>query len=138
MPTDLPELAYGIPVFPLPGVTLFPHTLMPLHIFEDRYRNLMEDTLLNRTKCPVKLADMLAVGVPVVAEAVGQVTEYVVSGRTGTTFPTGDITGITQELIHILQNPERQAQLSAGAKAHIAANFSWEHLAARLLPIYKH
>ena len=45
MPTDLPELAYGIPVFPLPGVTLFPHTLMPLHIFEDRYRNLMEDTL---------------------------------------------------------------------------------------------
>ena len=99
---------------------------------------LMEDTLLNRTKCPVKLADMLAVGVPVVAEAVGQVTEYVVNGRAGTTFPTGDITGITQELIHILQNPERQAQLSAGAKAHIAENFSWEHLAARLLPIYKH
>ncbi len=28
---------------------------------------LMDDTLLNRAKCPVKLADMLAAGVPVVA-----------------------------------------------------------------------
>ena len=35
---------------------------------------LMDDTLLNRAKCPVKLADMLAAGVPVVAEGVGQVT----------------------------------------------------------------
>ncbi|HZD11164.1 MAG TPA: glycosyltransferase, partial [Candidatus Binatia bacterium] len=32
---------------------------------------LMDDTLLNRTKCPVKLADMQLVGLPVVAEAVG-------------------------------------------------------------------
>ena len=98
---------------------------------------LMEDTLLNRTKCPVKLADMLAVGVPVVSEAVGQVTEYVVNGRTGSTFPTGEITSITQELIHILQNPDRQAALSAGAKAHIATHFSWDQLVTRLLPIYQ-
>jgi glycosyltransferase involved in cell wall biosynthesis len=97
---------------------------------------LMEDTLLNRTKCPVKLADMLAVGVPVVAEAVGQVGEYVVNGRSGTTFPTGDSAGITQELIALLQDPTRQAHLAAGAKSHIAANFSWEQLATRLYPIY--
>lgn len=45
MTDDLPELAYGLPVFPLPEVALFPHTLMPLRIFEERYRNLMEDTL---------------------------------------------------------------------------------------------
>lgn len=98
---------------------------------------LMEDTLLNRTKCPVKLADMLAVGVPVVAEAVGQVTEYVVNGRTGATFPTGDSTGIIKELVNILQNPERQARLAAGAQAHIAENFSWDQLANRLLPVYE-
>ena len=98
---------------------------------------LMEDTLLNRTKCPVKLADMLAVGVPVVAEAVGQVAEYVVNGRTGLTFPTGDIPGIAAALIAILQNPAQQAQLSAKAKTHIAENFSWERLAARLLSVYR-
>ena len=46
MNDDLPEIAHGIPVFPLPGMTLFPHTNLPLHIFEERYRNLMEDTLV--------------------------------------------------------------------------------------------
>ena len=97
----------------------------------------MEDTLLDRTKCPVKLADMLAVGVPVVAEAVGQVPEYVVNGRNGTTFPTGDVVGITNEIINLLQNPERQAQLSARAQSHIAEHFRWDRLSARLLPIYE-
>lgn len=33
------------PVFPLPGVFLFPRTLMPLHIFEPRYRQMIEDSL---------------------------------------------------------------------------------------------
>ena len=98
---------------------------------------LMEDTLLNRTKCPVKLADMLAAGVPVVAEAVGQVTEYVVNGRTGFTFATGDIPRMTAALINILQTPAQQTKLSAGAKTHIAEQFSWPHLAERLLPIYQ-
>ena len=45
MTDELPEISHGIPVFPLPGITLFPHTQLPLHIFEDRYRALMEDTL---------------------------------------------------------------------------------------------
>ena len=32
-----------VPVFPLPGVFLFPHTLLPLHIYEARYRQMVED-----------------------------------------------------------------------------------------------
>ena len=34
-----------IPIFPLPGVVLFPGTLLPLHIFEPRYRALVADVL---------------------------------------------------------------------------------------------
>ena len=30
-----------LPLFPLPRVVLFPHTLLPLHIFEPRYRELV-------------------------------------------------------------------------------------------------
>jgi uncharacterized protein len=45
MDDTLPDLSAGIPVFPLPGMALFPHTHLPLHIFEERYRNLVEDTL---------------------------------------------------------------------------------------------
>ena len=39
--TVYPELA----VFPLPGVVLFPGALLPLHIFEPRYREMTRDLL---------------------------------------------------------------------------------------------
>jgi uncharacterized protein len=34
-----------LPLFPLSGVFLFPGTLLPLHIFEPRYRQMIEDCL---------------------------------------------------------------------------------------------
>jgi uncharacterized protein len=34
-----------IPLFPLPGVVLLPETLLPLHIFEERYRAMVADAL---------------------------------------------------------------------------------------------
>jgi Lon protease-like protein len=34
-----------IPVFPLPNVVLFPNVFLPLHIFEDRYRDMVADAL---------------------------------------------------------------------------------------------
>lgn len=34
-----------VPVFPLPNVFLFPRQLMPLHVFEPRYRQMIEDSL---------------------------------------------------------------------------------------------
>ena len=34
-----------IPLFPLPNVVLFPAALLPLHIFEPRYRAMVEDAL---------------------------------------------------------------------------------------------
>jgi Lon protease-like protein len=38
-----PELI--VPIFPLPDVTFFPHTLLPLHVFEARYRLMVIDAL---------------------------------------------------------------------------------------------
>jgi Lon protease-like protein len=32
-----------VPVFPLPGVVFFPDTELPLHIFEERYREMVRD-----------------------------------------------------------------------------------------------
>lgn len=34
-----------LPIFPLPDATLFPHTMLPLHVFEARYRALVTDCL---------------------------------------------------------------------------------------------
>lgn len=34
-----------VPIFPLPNVVLFPKTVIPLHIFEERYRTMTRDAL---------------------------------------------------------------------------------------------
>lgn len=34
-----------VPMFPLPGVFLLPRQILPLHVFEPRYRQLVEDVL---------------------------------------------------------------------------------------------
>src|SRR4051794_25704110 len=34
-----------LPVMPLPGAVLFPHALLPLYIFEARYRKMLEYAL---------------------------------------------------------------------------------------------
>jgi Lon protease-like protein len=39
------ELPATLPVMVLPGVTLFPNALLPLHIFESRYRLMLEEAL---------------------------------------------------------------------------------------------
>jgi Lon protease-like protein len=41
----LAEALRRMPLFPLPNVVLFPHALLPLHIFEERYRALTRDIL---------------------------------------------------------------------------------------------
>jgi Lon protease-like protein len=46
----------AVPIFPLPDVTLFPRTLLPLHIFEARYRAMIADALArDRKLCMVRL-----------------------------------------------------------------------------------
>lgn len=85
MSDDLPVLDHGIPVFPLPGMALFPHTNLPLHVFEERYQNLMEDTLLKQDSQHCFAMGMLleeagdaTLGEPPVSRyaGVGRIAEY--------------------------------------------------------------
>jgi ATP-dependent Lon protease len=42
---ELITLPDEVPVMPLPGALLFPHALLPLHIFEPRYQRMLEHAL---------------------------------------------------------------------------------------------
>jgi len=46
-PADLPDT---VPVFPLPGALLLPRSRLPLHIFEPRYLQMLEDALKTRQR----------------------------------------------------------------------------------------
>ena len=50
---SLPE---QVPVMPLPGALLFPHALLPLHIFEPRYQEMLDHALrAHRMFCVAQL-----------------------------------------------------------------------------------
>lgn len=98
---------------------------------------LMDDTLLNRAKCPVKLADMLAAGVPVVAEAVGQVNEYVRDGRSGALRASGDVAGLVAAAVELLANGAKRERMAETARQDARDRFSWERLAENATEVYR-
>jgi hypothetical protein len=52
--SDLPDT---IPIFPLPGALLLPRARLPLHIFEPRYLQMLEDCM----KTPARLIGMIQI-----------------------------------------------------------------------------
>ncbi len=42
---SLEDALSELPIFPLPHVVLFPHAVLPLHVFEPRYRKMLADCL---------------------------------------------------------------------------------------------
>lgn len=87
-----------------------------------------DDTLVNRCKCAVKLVDLLAAGVPVVADAVGQNVEYIVHGESGLLVPSGNEQAMAEEVVRLLREPRRGAELGEAAARRMRAEFAWERL----------
>jgi len=88
-----------------------------------------DDTLLNRTKCSVKLISLLAAGLPVVADAVGQNCEYIESGVTGILVPAEDDTAFSDAIVMLLQQPEMRQTLGQNAAQQMQDRYSWSNLA---------
>jgi len=75
MDATLSDTLQRLPMFPLPGVVLFPHALLPLHIFEERYKKMARDLLSSHRHLAVALlqsADQaMAPGRPAVRPVMG-------------------------------------------------------------------
>lgn len=95
-----------------------------------------DDTLINRTKCSVKLIDLLAAGVPVVADAVGQNTEYLRHNETGVLTPAGDVAAMAQAAIDLERDRARAQRLGAAAARDVRERFNWERLSAEAERLY--
>jgi glycosyltransferase involved in cell wall biosynthesis len=87
-----------------------------------------DDTCINRTKCSVKLIDLLSAGVPVVADAIGQNCEYIKDGETGILVATEDDAAFSQAIVRLLQDPVLRKQFGYSAKQYIQQKFSWSKL----------
>jgi glycosyltransferase involved in cell wall biosynthesis len=88
-----------------------------------------DDTLINRTKCAVKLTELLAAGVPVVADRVGQNAEYIEDNVSGLLVEAGDTHGFVAAVVALLGDAPRRQALSEGARRRMSERFSWSRLA---------
>jgi glycosyltransferase involved in cell wall biosynthesis len=87
-----------------------------------------DDTLVNRAKCAVKLLDLLAAGVPVVAEAVGQNREIIRHGETGWLVAPGDVTSFAEAVVRLLDDGQLREELGRAAAQDVRNRFAWERL----------
>jgi len=87
-----------------------------------------DDTLVNRTKCAVKLGDLLAAGVPVVADAVGQNRETIRHGETGWLVSPGDVPAFAEAVVRLLQDAQLRQQLGRAAARDLRERFAWARL----------
>src|SRR5258707_5074427 len=58
LPSSLRDLApalEALPIFPLPQTVLFPAALLPLHVFEPRYRAMVKDCLATHKAMAIAL-----------------------------------------------------------------------------------
>ncbi|MBI3980159.1 MAG: glycosyltransferase family 4 protein [Chloroflexi bacterium] len=96
----------------------------------------MDDTVINRTKCPVKLVDLLAAGVPVAGEAIGQVGEYIRPDETGILVPSGDRSSLADAVLDLLDDAARRERLGRAARKRMASEFQWDRFVPALERLY--
>lgn len=96
----------------------------------------MDDSLLNRSKCPMKLVDLMANGLPVVAEGVGQVAEYIEHGSSGVLVEPENVNEFAAAVVNLLGDQAARAGLGKGARERIAEKFDWRRLVVTVEQAY--
>ena len=95
-----------------------------------------DDTLINRTKCAAKLVELMAAGLPVVANDVGQNGEYIEHGVSGLLVPPGDEAAFARSVIELLQDEGLRKRLGQEARRRILEEFAWDKLVANVERAY--
>lgn len=94
------------------------------------------ETLLNRCKCPAKLTELLRAGVPVVADPVGQVAEYIRDGETGILCDPDHGQEMALRVAELLRDPETGAVIGAAGRHYLLEHFNWRLFAPGLQEFY--
>ncbi|WP_298267876.1 glycosyltransferase family 4 protein [Geobacter sp.] len=94
------------------------------------------DTLVNRTKCPAKLTELMRAGVPVVADRVGEIAEYVVSGESGVLCNPDDWREMALRAAELIATPDLRKRIGAAGRERVMTRFAWRDAAVRLNGFY--
>jgi glycosyltransferase involved in cell wall biosynthesis len=95
-----------------------------------------DDNLANRAKCSVKLLQALWLGLPVVADRVGQLAEYVQDGVSGLLSDPHDPATMAGAAVRLLRDPDLAARIAGAGRRRAEDDFNWPRLAARAEDAY--
>jgi glycosyltransferase involved in cell wall biosynthesis len=95
----------------------------------------MDDDLVNWARCPSKVPYLMALGIPVVAEAVGELTSYLANQREACLAPAGDTHGFRGRVRALLADPHQRARIGSELR-EAASQWTWERTARGLLDWY--
>ena len=87
-----------------------------------------DDNLANRAKCSVKVLEALWLRRPVVADAVGQLAEYVRQGETGLLADPAAPETMAAAALRLLAEPELARRLAETGRERVLAQYSWRRL----------
>ncbi len=82
---------------------------------------------------PLKLAEYLAAGLPVVAPASGQLAQRLTDGVDAIVVPPHDVPALSAALRRLRDDPEERARLGKAARAAAEAEWSWDHQVRRVV-----
>nr|WP_237754322.1 glycosyltransferase [Geobacter sp. OR-1] len=95
------------------------------------------DNLINRSKCPAKLTEILRAGVAVVADSVGQLAEYIKPGVSGVLCHPDDWQEMADRTVELLLEPGLRQRLGASGRVHLLEKFAWKGYAEKLNAFYE-
>ena len=95
------------------------------------------DTLINRSKCSAKLTEILSRGKAVVADKVGQNTEYIENGVSGIVVDYDDVTSFAKNVVRILKDEHLQTMFGKNAKVRMLEKFGWDKLIIKIEEAYR-
>jgi glycosyltransferase involved in cell wall biosynthesis len=81
--------------------------------------------------------EAMACGVPVVASAVGGLTDSIVDRQTGWLVPARDPVALASALGQLLADPERRAALGAAGVERARRQYSWRRVAVQTETVYR-
>lgn len=84
-----------------------------------------DDNLLNRSKCSGKLMELMSMKMPVVAERVGQIGEYIENEKSGILVDPDDINSFVENIIRLLKDKDLRLRIGENARERIWNVFGW-------------
>ena len=93
------------------------------------------DTPANRARSSVKVRELMAAGLPIVAYAVGELPATL--GDAGVLVPPGDAAAFADAVVALMADPDRAQRLGEAARERAQAKFSWAKLVDVVLGAYQ-